>query len=74
MKKILNQNLKVLNYKYLLIERKYLNLWKQLSKFCTKPKENICLLPLCDLSNVIFSTFFEENIKCNCITSYICKH
>ncbi len=62
-KKFRNQNLKLLNYKYLLTERKYLNFQKQSNKFCIKPKKKICFLPLCDLSNLIFSTFFEEDIK-----------
>jgi hypothetical protein len=54
---------------YKLYNAKYVNLWKQSNKFHTKPKEKICLLPLCDLSNLIFSTLFEEEIKCNYITS-----
>ncbi len=46
---------------------------KKSNKFHTKPKEKICLLPLCDLSNLIFSTLFEEDIECNCITLHMCK-
>jgi hypothetical protein len=42
-KKFRNQNFKVLNYKYLLTKKKNLNLYKQSNKFCTKPKEKICL-------------------------------
>jgi hypothetical protein len=53
-KKIRNQILKLSNYKYLLPERKYLNLQKQANKFHTKPKEKICLLPLCDLFQLNF--------------------
>jgi hypothetical protein len=52
-KKLKNQSLKLLN----------LNLKKQSNKFCKKPKENICLLPLCDLSKLIFSTLFEKDLK-----------
>jgi hypothetical protein len=44
-KKLKNQNLKLLNYKYLLTE-KNLNFKKQSNKFRKKPKEKICLLPL----------------------------
>jgi len=69
MKKFRNQNLKVLNYKYLLTGRKYFNN----NQISTRPKDNICLLPLCDLSNLIFSTIFEEDIECNCIISHMCK-
>jgi hypothetical protein len=43
--------------------KKNLNLKKQSNKFCKKPKENICLLPLCDFSKLIFSTLFEKDIK-----------
>jgi len=68
-KKIRNQNLKVLNYKYLLTERKYFNN----NQINIKPKEKICFLPLCDISNLIFSIIFEEYIKCNCIISHMCK-
>jgi hypothetical protein len=38
-KKIKNQNFKLLNYKYLLIERKHLNIKKQSNNFCRKPKK-----------------------------------
>jgi len=72
-KKFRNQNLKVLNYKYLLTEREYLNLLKKSNKFCTKLKENICFLPLCDLPKLIFSTLFEEDIEFNCIISHMYK-
>jgi len=68
-KKLKNQNLKVFNYKYLLTGRKYFNN----NQINTKPKEKICLLPLCDISNLIFSTIFEEDIECNYITSHMCK-
>jgi hypothetical protein len=56
-KKFRNQNLKVLDYKHLLIERKYFNLLKKSNKFCPKPKKKICVLPLRDLSNLIFFHF-----------------
>jgi hypothetical protein len=42
--------------------KKNLSFQKQSNKFCKKPKENIYLLPLCDLSKLIFSIFFEKNI------------
>ncbi len=58
---------------YKLYNAKYVNLQKQSNNFHTKPKEKICLLPLCDLSNLIFSTLLEEDIECNCITSHMCK-
>ncbi len=44
-------------------EKKYLNLKKKSNKFCTKLKEKICFLPFYDLSNLIFSILFEEDIK-----------
>jgi len=43
--------------------KKKLNLKKKSNKFCKKPKENICLLPLCNFSKVIFFTLFEKDIK-----------
>jgi len=61
-RKFRNQILSLLNYKYLLTEGKYIYLKKQSNKFHTKPKEKICFLLLCDLSNLIFSTLFEEDI------------
>jgi len=53
-KKIRNQILKLFNYKDLLTRKKNLNLQKQSNKFCKKPKENVCLLPLYDLSKLFF--------------------
>jgi hypothetical protein len=41
--------------------KKNLNFKKQWNKFCKKPKENICLLPLCDLSKkTIFHSLWKR--------------
>jgi len=61
-KKFRNQNLKLLNYKYLLTEKNF-NFQKQSNKFCKTPKKNVCFLPLFDLFKLIFSTLFEDDIK-----------
>jgi hypothetical protein len=61
-KKFRNQTLNLLNYKYLLTKKK-LDLKKKSNKYHKKPKEKICLLLLCDLSKLKFSTFFDEDIK-----------
>jgi hypothetical protein len=62
-KKYRNQNLKLLNYKHLLTKKKNLNFQNKSNKFCKKLKEKICLLPLRDLSKLIFSILFEKNIE-----------
>jgi hypothetical protein len=48
-----NELLKLLNYKYLMTKNINLNFQKQSNKFCKKPNEKICLLPLCDLFKLI---------------------
>jgi hypothetical protein len=55
-KKIKNKNLKLLNYKYLLTKRKYLNLYKKSNKFCTKPKENMSFTFVQSLQPTIFNS------------------
>jgi len=42
--------------------KKSLKLQKQLNKFCKNQKKR-CLLPLCDLSKLIFSTIFEKDVE-----------
>ncbi len=61
-KKCRNQILKLLNYKDLFTE-KNLNLKTQSNKICKKTKEKMCLLSLCDLFKLIFSTPFEKDIE-----------
>jgi hypothetical protein len=60
-KKFRNQNFKLLNYKDILT-KKNLTLKKKSNKFC-KNQKYICLLLLCDLSKLVFSTLFENNIE-----------
>jgi hypothetical protein len=57
-----NKN-KNLDYKCLLTKKINFNFLKKSNKFCKKPKEKVCFLPLCDLFKLIFSTFFEEDIE-----------
>ncbi len=60
--KNLKQNFKAFKQE-IFFTKKNLNLKKKSNKFCEKPKEKICFLPLCDFLKLFFFTFFEKNIE-----------